>query len=771
LKAGDSCAKKKEHSFFFRRLPGDKKGEEKMSLSPGALAAASARHPWRVIALWLGALVIAGALASLFLSDALTTEQKFTNTSEARKGLDLLAQRLTGPRQDDEAVVVHSDSLTVDDPAFRALVEGISSRITALGPDIVSGSVDFYQTNDPSLVSRDRHATMIPVRMAGGIADANANVGKLIEAVQAAEDKDGFQVYVSGNASIGHEFRKVAERDLTSAEQIGIPIALVVLVLVFGALAAALVPVVLALIAIGIAVGVTALFGFGFQFSFFVTNMITMMGLAVGIDYSLFIVSRYREERARGLEEHDAIAAAGGTAGRAVLFSGMTVVLALLGMLIIPTTVFRSLASGAIFAVVGAVLASLTLLPAILSLLGDRVNALKVPFVGRMQHRLDDEHPGGFWDFVSRTVMSHPVISLVAAASILIAAAVPFFRINLSTAGVSTLPDSFQSKKGFEVLKRDFAGGQVYPVQVVLDGKVNDASVAAAVERLKAEVAQDPTFGPASYQVNGAQDLALLSFSTAADPNSGQTMDAVRGLRKDVREAFKGTPVKPYVTGFTALNIDFLDLTDHYTPVVFAFVLGLSFVLLMVVFRSVVVPAKAILLNLLSVGAAYGMIVLVFQEGFLHSLFGFQQVDGIEPWLPLFLFSVLFGLSMDYHVFLLSRIREHYDESGDNTESVAFGVRSTGRLITGAALIMVAVFSGFASGQMTMFQQTGFGLAVAVLVDATVIRSVLVPASMKLLGRANWWLPPVLGWLPRVGIEGRRSAAPQRYQAEPRSSA
>jgi RND superfamily putative drug exporter len=742
-----------------------------MSLSTSALAGTSARHPWRVIAIWLGALVLAGALASLFLADALTTEQKFTNTPEARRGLDLLEQRLTGPRQDDEAVVVHSDALTVDDPAFRAVVEDISRRVAALGPDVVSASINFYQTNDPSLVSSDRHTTMVPVRMAGSIADANDNAGKLIDVVRAADGKDGFQAYVSGNASISHEFKTVAERDLSSAEQIGIPIALVVLVLVFGAVVAALVPVALALIAIGVAMGVTAVFGLGFQFSFFVTNMITMMGLAVGIDYSLFIVSRYREERGRGLAKEDAIAAAGGTAGRAVLFSGMTVVLALLGMLIIPTTVFRSLASGAIFAVVVAVLASMTLLPAILSLLGDHVNALKVPFVGRMQERFDEEHPGGFWDFVSRTVMSHPVVSVIAAASLLVAAAVPYFGINLNTAGVSTLPDSFQSKKGFQILERDFAGGQVYPVQVVLDGNVNDPSVAAAVEQLKAKAAQDPVFGSASFQVNDAHDLALLSFSTAADPNSEQTMDAVRGLRKEVRAAFKGTPVKPYVTGFTALNIDFLNLTDHYTPVVFAFVLGLSFVLLMLVFRSVVVPAKAILLNLLSVGAAYGMIVLVFQEGFLHGLFGFQKVDGIEPWLPLFLFSVLFGLSMDYHVFLLSRIREHYDETGDNTESVAFGVRSTGRLITGAALIMVAVFSGFASGQMTMFQQTGFGLGVAVLVDATVIRSVLVPASMKLLGKANWWLPPVLSWLPHVGIEGRRGAAPQRYQAEPTSSA
>jgi len=364
--------------------------------------------------------------------------------------------------------------------------------------------------------------------------------------------------------------------------------------------------------------------------------------------------------------------------------------------------------------------------------------------------------------------MRHPVIGVTVAVVALLAATIPYFGIRTGSAGVSTLPDSFQSKKGFMILAQEFHGAQVYPVNIVIDGPANSPQVQAAVEKLRATLKTDPIFGPSQFEANKAGDLGLLTVSMGSDPNAQVSIDAVSRLRSTyVKDAFAVTPTRVYVSGVTAFNKDFFDLTDRYTPIVFAFVLGLSFLLLMVVFRSIVVPAKAIVMNLLSVGTAYGLLVLVIQKGVGASLFGFQQVPSIEAWLPLFLFSVLFGLSMDYHVFLLSRIREHYDQTGDNTESVAFGLRSTGRLITGAALIMVAVFAGFARGEMVMFQQVGFGLGVAVLVDATIIRSVLVPASMKLLGRANWWLPPVLNWLPRIGIEGEAAQPAPAYATEP----
>jgi RND superfamily putative drug exporter len=351
--------------------------------------------------------------------------------------------------------------------------------------------------------------------------------------------------------------------------------------------------------------------------------------------------------------------------------------------------------------------------------------------------------------------MARPVIAVVVVSAMLVAASIPYFDIQVGFAGVSTLPDNFQSKQGFEIITNEFNGGDVAPAEVVIDGQVDSSQVQAGIERLKSLVANDPIFGPTQFQENQSGDLGLLSIQLAADPNTLEATDAIEQLRNDyIPQAFRGVDAEVLVGGLAAENLDGFDLTAHYLPIVIGFVLALSFVLLMVVFRSIVVPAKAILMNLLSVGAAYGLIVLIFQKGVGNEIFGFQQVEAIEAWLPLFLFSVLFGLSMDYHVFLLSRIKERYDQTGDNTGAVAFGLRSTGRLITGAALIMVAVFGGFALGDLVMFQQMGFGLGVAVLIDATIIRSILVPASMKLLGRWNWYLPPVLNWLPRIGIEG-----------------
>ncbi len=570
----------------------------------------------------------------------------------------------------------------------------------------------------------------------------------------------GYKVYVSGTASIGHDFNTAAEQDLAKGEMIGGLIALVILILVLGTLVAAVVPIILAVAAIVAALGATALVGQAYHLSFFVTNMITMMGLAVGIDYSLFVLSRFREERVRGHDVVTSVDIASATAGHAVLFSGLTVIIALLGMLIMPSTIFRSIAAGAIFVVSFAILASLTLLPATLSLLGDKVNKLRLPFIQNLQDEFDEQRTGGFWDKVASAVMHHPVIGVVAVTAVLLAFAIPYFSINTGSAGVSTLPDSFQSKQGFQILERDFQGGQVTPAEIVVSGNATSTEVKDAITTLTGILKTDSVFGPATYTTNQAGDLGLLSVQMTVDPNSRVANDAIRTLRDNyIPQAFHDVPVSVYVTGQTAVNVDSFAVTSKYTPIIFIFVLGLSFILLMIVFRSIVVPAKAIIMNLLSVGSAYGLLVLVCQKGFLHSVLGFQQVPTIEFWLPLFMFSVLFGLSMDYHVFLLSRIRERYVQTNDNTDAVAYGLRSTGRLITGAALIMVSVFGGFAMGSLVMLQEIGFGLGVAVFLDATIIRTILVPASMKLLGKANWYLPPVLNWLPRLNVEGANEPA------------
>ncbi len=736
------------------------------SLSTEGLSRASALHPKLTITLWGLLLVISGLIASRLLPGALTTQAEFTNQPESKQAQLLLEQRF--PERDvtpqpNETIIVRSDSLTVDDPAFRLFLESLHARLLSLGPDVIQGGVHYYLTRDPSLVSADRHTTILPLI----VNEPNDNIGRVQQAIHNSPTDPAFQVYTVGSASFDKEFLETAEKDLSAELRIGLPAAIVVLVLVFGAVVSALVPVVVAFISIAVALALTALIGQAFPFSFFVTNMIVMMGLAVGIDYSLFILSRFREERRNGLDKINAISAAGATASRAVLFSGLTVVLALLGMLLVPTNIFRSLGAGAILVVLVSITASVTLLPAIVSLLGDSVNALRLPRLGRA---LDTQSVGGFWDKMTSTVMRFPVGSLVAAIGLLVAAAIPAMSIETGFNGIDALPDHLQSKQGFLILQQEFQVGSVSRAVIVVDGEATSPQVQQAIQDLQTMLASDPAFflQQATTQVNPRGDLTVLRVPMAGDSSSRQAEDAIRRLRGQyIPQAFHGVPARALVTGNVAGNLDFFDLTADYTPIVFAFVLGLSFILLTTVFRSLVVPVKAILMNLLSVGAAYGLMVLVFQDGFLASTLGFGQVDKIEAWIPLFLFSVLFGLSMDYHVFLLSRIRERFDQTRNNDGAVAFGLRSTASIITGAALIMVAVFAGFASGDMVMFQQVGFGLAVAVFLDATIVRSVLVPSAMKLLGDRNWYLPQWLSWLPSINTGETYPGRPVVPQATP----
>ncbi|HEX2275143.1 MAG TPA: MMPL family transporter [Acidimicrobiales bacterium] len=742
--------------------------EAAVRLSTQSLARASSRRPWRTVGIWLFVLVLAGFFSGRLLKDATTEEFAITNNPEAQQAADLIEEKLRGPDRAVESFIVSSQTATVDDPAFRAYVERLQGELLALGKDVVEGVTTFYDTEDRSMVAggdpETARTTVMAAVLAGDVQTAQDHADKLKAAVARAATP-GFTTQLFGPASLNDDFLKANEENLANGEKFGIPAALLILIVVFGAVVAALLPILIGIAAIFVAVGLVAVVGQVWNFSFFVTAMISMMGLAVGIDYSLFFVSRYREERQRGKEKLAAIEAAGGTASRAVFFSGMTVVLALMGMLLIPNTIFRSLAGGAIFVVLVAVAASITLLPALLGLLGDHINRLRV-------HRRPSEgagKQGGFWDVVTRAVMRRPVVSLLAGVGVLLVPAVFWTQMHTGFAGVTTLPESFESKRAFEALAKDFPGGMSSPVEIVVDAPADDPAVQSGVERLQASLATDPFLGPSQVEVNAARDLTLVSAPLKGDPSSDAAVEAIERVRDDyVPQAFpEGTPGKVVTGGDTAFNKDFFEITSEYMPLVFAFVLGLSFILLTVAFRSVVVPLKAILLNLLSVAAAYGLIVLVFQKGVGNDLFGFQKVEAIEAWLPLFLFSVLFGLSMDYHVFLLSRVREHYDQTGDNTESVAYGLRTTAGIITGAALIMVAVFIGFAQGELVSFQQMGFGLAAAVLIDATIVRSILVPASMKLLGKRNWYLPRWLEWLPKVQVEGPREERPTEPPAQP----
>ena len=726
-----------------------------MKLSTESLARSAGRHPWRTLVVWVVALISAGVLSSLFLGDALTTDTDFTNEPEAKRAAGLLEERLRGPNEGTEFVVVTAEG-AVTEPEYRAYVGELQATIAALGPDVVQ-HVGSYLTNEGP-VSETGRSTLLPVTLAG--VDHTA-VGEhaelLVDTVKSVEAPEGFEALVAGPATLENDFIQLAEEGLQKGETIGLAVALVALVFVFGAVVAGLIPIILAVMAIAIALGAAAVLGLVFDLPFFIANIITMIGLAVGIDYSLFIVSRYREERANGLDKLGAIAHTGATASKAVFFSGLTVMVALTGMLLLPNTLFRSIGLGAILVVTTAVAASLTLLPAVLALMGDKVDALRI----RGRRNGAQQRRGRFWDRITGTVMRRPVVSLMLAAGILVLATLPYFTINEGFSGVSTLPDEAESKQAFLILESEFSGGLGSPVEIVIDGDITP-SVTASIDEMQAALAADPSFGPSTVEVNDAGDLALVSAPLAGDIAANDALDAIRELRAEwVPKVFDDVPVEVLVGGDTAYNVDYLDQTTLYTPIVFLFVLGLSFVLLTVAFRSLVIPAKAIAMNLLSVGAAFGLVVLFFQRGVGPEFFkdiagwlGFGQVEAIEAGLPLFIFAILFGLSMDYHVFLLSRIRERFDQTGDNTESVAYGLRTTGALITGAAAIMVAVFGGFAAGPLVGLQQMGFGLAVAVGLDATIVRSVLVPATMKLLGTRNWYLPSWLEWLPEVNIEG-----------------
>ena len=703
------------------------------------LARASSHHPWRVILAWVGAIVLALVLAATLLPGNLTTTGHVTGNPESKQAENLFFQRFPPDKHSvDELIVVHSSTHTVGDPAFRAFVGRL---------DLQGRETGVVYRAFPLGISDNRHALLIGVQR-------QKDVDKLLTVVERDNGRNGFSAVITGSGTIDHDFNDLSQHDLKSGElEFGLPAALIILILVFGAVVAGLVPLMMAIVAIVVALGLCAPLAAIFSLSVFFVNMLTGMGLALGIDYSLFVVSRYREERVEGKDEMAAIAAAGATSSRAVLFSGSVFVIALTGMLLVPSNVMKSLAVGAISVGIVSVLAALTLLPALLGKLGDGVNALRVPFIGR---NIGSGGEGRFWGRIVRAVMRHPWVYLLTFGALLIALAVPALGLNLGASGVSTLPNRLESKKGFEALKRYFPEASASPALIAVQGDVRSPQVRAAIARLRREFRTDPVFGRSDVRFDSAGDVAAIGVQVGGDKTGPQALAAVRHLRSTlIPEAFRGTNVHLVVGGDTADNVDFIDAMNRWLPFVFVFVLGLSFVLLTIVFRSIVVAATSIVLNLLSVGAAYGLVILVFRHGIGNGLFGFQKVSAIEAWVPLFLFSVLFGLSMDYQVFLLSRIKERYDATGSTTDAVTHAVASTARLITGAALIIVAVFSGFARGDLVMFQQMGFGVAVALLIDATIIRSVMLPAAMRILDGWNWYLPSWLEWLPHIEIEAR----------------
>jgi putative drug exporter of the RND superfamily len=716
------------------------------------LARSAANHPWRVVAAWVLILLASVVAIGGLIGSAFTSDGTITSNPESMRAEQVIADNFSQAGRIDDAVVVYSAQLTVEDPQFQAFVGDIRSAIEATG---AARTVRDPYATDMSGLSADGHAAVVTLVLGD---EPETGIVAVIDEVVAADADAAFEVDITGTNTLDHDFTELSESDLTNGElKFGLPAAMIVLVLVFGALVAAFLPMIIAILSIIVTVAISSVLGQVTSVSFFIVNMITAMGLALGIDYSLFVLSRYREERQAGRNKVDAIIATGGTSSKAVLFSGSSFVVALLGLLLVPDTILRSLALGAIIVGLVTMAAALTLLPALLSLLGDRVNSLRLPIVGR-------DHPAesAFWTKAVSAVVRRPGAFLAAGLLVLLAAAFPVLGLHTGTSGVSSLPDDTYAKAGALALERSFPGtSSTDPAQVVISGDVTSDEVTAAIDELVASVSNDQDFGPTQQQVAQNGQVAVVSIPLVGDPDHAQARRGLDRLRTDLAPAaFDGTDTTVLVGGTTAENVDYSDVINKWLPIVVAFVLGLSFILLTLVFRSLVLSATAVVLNLLSVGAAYGLLVLVFQHGVGANLLGLQQVERVEAWVPVFLFSVLFALSMDYHVFLLSRIRERYAQTGDTNESVVHGIATTGRLITGAAVIIVVVFTGFAAGQLVMFQQMGFGVGIALLVDATLIRMIVVPATMALLGTWNWYLPSWLNWLPELHVEGDPEPAP-----------
>jgi uncharacterized membrane protein YdfJ with MMPL/SSD domain len=733
------------------------------------------------------------------------TDITLSGTGEALDALELIRARFGGQEQVPREIVVFSHpSLKVTDPAYEDEVKGLMTELlglraqetTVIGATpvvsaarIVSKTTTYYDIGLPReqspFVAQNAtggDVTFALVDLVGDLKEAEANVGPVLDTVAGAQaGSGGFQIVVGGDASIDKQTTEVVNQDFGRSLFLNLPVTILILILAFGAVLAALVPVILALAAIVTANGILAVVSHGYALSEIYTEMVLLMGLATGIDYALFVVTRYRRERDAGRSKEEALQVASGTSGKAVIFAGTTVLLAISGMYLVDFVIFTSLALASMIVVAIAIVISVTLLPALLAMLGDNVNRLRIPFLGQGT----GEH-GGVWGVIIDRVLARPVVLATVTFLVLIALAIPLTTMNLGFNGVKSLPDDVAGKKAVTALEDNFTLGLFSPAEVVVDAGRDQnvfaediqASVNQLLSRVEEETASpenpDAPYGaPVQTEVDSAGDTQVVRIPVNADTGEQKAIDAVDHLRNDlVRGAFAGTPARALVTGQTAGNIDFRALIYSKTPIVFAFVLGLAFIILLLMFRSIVIPIKAIILNLLSVGAAYGVLVLVFQKGWLlEGILNFKATGIIESWLPLFVFAILFGLSMDYHVFILSRVKELYEKGLSNEEAVSVGIKATAGTITSAAAIMVAVFTIFAFTRLIALKQFGVGLGVAILIDATVIRSILLPASMKLLGDWNWYLPSWLEWLPRVRMEESAGGPPAAQAAAPEETA
>jgi RND superfamily putative drug exporter len=654
------------------------------------------------------------------------------------------------PKHQVEQVLIQSESSTATDPSFRGVVNSTQRRLEAV--PYTQAFESPYAPGNAGQVSADGHSALIRFEIAGDDTQAQDRVGAALDATSAAQAANPeFAVEEVGDASVAKQLNDSISSDFKQAFVTSLPITLLILLIAFGALVAAAVPLILALTAVLATIGIIAVLSHISPVDQSINEVILLIGLAVGVDYSMFYLRREREERESGRTEEASLAVAAATSGRAVLVSGLTVMLAMAGMYLGGAPTFTSFATGTIIVVAVAVVGSLTVLPALLAWLGDRIEKGGVPIVKNQPWNAGEST---VWSRILNPVLRHPAVSAVAATGLLLVLAIPTLHIHTATGGVDTLPQDLSVIKTYNKVQAAFPGGPIPALVAVSADDVTTPEVSGAVKDLQKQAAASPSFGqPITTLISPDRTVEEVDIPLAGDGSDSKSRAALTELRDQLIPATIGQvpTATAEVGGFTADSQDFNETLKSHVFLVFAFVLSAAFLLLLVTFRSIVIPIKAIVLNLLSVGAAYGVLVWIFQEGHLESLLGFQSNGAIVAWMPLFLFVVLFGLSMDYHVFILTRIREAYDRGRSTEDAVTHGIKTTAGVVTSAAVVMISVFAIFATLSLLIFKELGVGLAVAVLIDATIIRGVLLPATMKLLGDWNWYLPKWLEWIPRVG--------------------
>jgi uncharacterized membrane protein YdfJ with MMPL/SSD domain len=654
-------------------------------------------------------------------------------------------------RPADESVLVQSRSLSATDPAFKAAVADVVARLSKL--EDVQTVRSPYDSGNADQISKSGHAVLVDFAIRGDADKAADKIDPVLAQVDDAQQAHP-ELFIGefGDASAVKAVQTAFADDLGKAGLLSLPVTLAILVLAFGALVAAGIPLLLALTAVFATFGLIAIPSHILPVAQQAPALVLLIGLAVGVDYSMFYLRREREERAAGRSERAAIEAAAATSGRSVLISGLTVMTAMAGMFLTGDQTFASFGVATILVVAIAMLGSLTVLPALLSRLGDGVDRARVPFVSRLRR---DDGEGRVWGAVIDRVLRRPLLSAVLAGGFLVLLAIPAIQLKMAQAGPDTFPKSLAAVQAYDRMQEAFPGTAMAVNVVVRAPNVKSPQMQSAIAELQQRaLASGRMYRPFTVDVNQAGTVADITVPIKGKGSDAESNASLALLRNEIVPDTVGAQpdAEAGVTGFTAQWKDSKDDMKANLPPVVAFVLLFAFALMLVAFRSIVIAAKAIVLNLLSVGAAYGVLVLVFQHGVGKNLFGFTSTAGIDPVVPLLLFVILFGLSMDYHVFLLSRIREAVQRGASTDEAVAQGIKSTAGVVTSAALVMVAVFAVFIALSMLFFKQFGVGLAVAVLIDATIVRGVLLPASMKLLGDWNWYVPSWLEWLPDLGV-------------------